>query len=218
ATRSAAAVAALGDSITAGVRSQENANRRWTDTLATRLRRADLDLGVLNLGISGNRLLTGFEEPTGRAGDSAHSGPSGLRRLHRDALGHARVRHLITLLGVNDLGRDPGTTADDLIAGHREIIARGRAAGVRVLGGTLLPMAGAPRAYDTAANQVERDRFNAWMRMAGEYDGVIDFDAAVRDPADPRRLLPAYDCGDHLHPNDAGMAALGAAVPLRLLA
>ncbi|MBG0561179.1 SGNH/GDSL hydrolase family protein [Actinoplanes aureus] len=230
-TRSAATIAAIGDSITVGVNTQENANHRWTDLLATRLLAGDgstgfrtvtgyrpAKRGVINLGISGNRLLSGFEEPTGRATEAAHSGPSARRRLDRDVLAHPGVRYLITLIGVNDLGRVPGTTADDLIAGHRELVARARSAGLRIFGGTMLPFGGAGRSYDKPDNRAERDRLNAWMRSAGEYDAVIDFDAAIRDPADPQRMLPAYDCGDHLHPNDAGMAALAEAVPLELFA
>ncbi|WP_328469882.1 GDSL-type esterase/lipase family protein [Actinoplanes sp. NBC_00393] len=268
ASRSAASIAALGDSITVGVRTQLNTNHRWTDLLATRLRLHDPDRddpgindvrftgaetgaetvagsgagsgsvpagrlaqhgqvrkpgllrqrGVLNLGLSGNRLLVGFEQPTGRSGERAHAGPSAVRRLERDVLEQSGVRYLITLIGVNDLGQTPGTTAEDLIAGHREIISRGRRAGLRVYGGTLLPFGGARSTYDNARNRVERERFNTWMRTSGEYDAVIDFDAAIRDPRDPRRMLAAYDCGDHLHPNDAGMGALAAAVPLALFA
>ncbi|MEV6304728.1 SGNH/GDSL hydrolase family protein [Actinoplanes sp. NPDC051861] len=216
-TRDATAIAALGDSITCGVGSRANANHRWPDLFAARLRAAGRDLGVLNAGISGNRLLSGYDVPTGlpasrRAGRSAHVGQSALRRFDRDVLALPGVRHLVTLIGVNDLGRAKGTTAEDLIAGHRELAARGRRAGLRVIGGTMLPFGGAAEHFDTPANQVERARFNAWLRTAGEFDAVVDFDAAIRDPADPRRMLPAYDCGDHLHPGDAGMAALATAI------
>ncbi|MFC7533367.1 SGNH/GDSL hydrolase family protein [Actinoplanes sp. GCM10030250] len=182
---------------------------------------AGLELGVLNLGISGNRLLTGYERPTGRpvakrAGHSAHIGPSALSRFDRDVLAHSGVRHLITLIGVNDLGRSAGTTAEDLIAGHRELAARAHKAGLRVIGGTMLPFGGAPAHFDSRANQIERVRFNTWLRTTGAFDAVADFDAVIRDPARPRRMLPAYDSGDHLHPSDAGMAALATAVPLDL--
>jgi lysophospholipase L1-like esterase len=133
------------------------------------------------------------------------------------------AEHLIVLLGVNDLGH-PGTTApasevvsaDDLIAGHRQLIARAHQAGLRAHGATVLPFKDDTLGFYSAENERKRAALNRWIRTSGEYDGVIDFDAAIRDRTDPLRLDPAYDSGDHLHPNDAGMAVLAAAVPLRL--
>ncbi|GLY00583.1 SGNH/GDSL hydrolase family protein [Actinoplanes sp. NBRC 101535] len=216
--RNAAAVVAFGDSITAGARTRNNVNHRWPDLLAARLRHAGLDRAVLNTGISGNRLLTGSDGPTGQAPDEAHVGPSGLDRLDRDALTLPGARYLITLLGVNDLGHVPSASADDLITAHRQVIARARIAGLAVLGGTLLPFGGARALYDNRANRARRETFNAWIRYGGECDGVIDFAAAVLDPDEHGRLRPDYDSGDHLHPNEAGMGALADAVPLDLFA
>ncbi|MDI6100759.1 SGNH/GDSL hydrolase family protein [Actinoplanes sp. NEAU-A12] len=216
--RAAAAIVALGDSITCGTKTTDNANHRWPDLLAARLRAAGSPRGLLNVGLSGNRLLFGFEDPTGRAHASASIGPAALRRFDRDVLGQPGVRHVVTLIGVNDLANNPAVTPEQLIAGHRELIRRARLAGLRVAGGTLLPFGEAPARYNNAANRAKRQKINAWIRTSGEYDAVIDFDAAVRDPANPQRMRPRYDCGDGLHPNDAGTAALAAAVPLELFA
>jgi lysophospholipase L1-like esterase len=217
ARRSTSAVAVFGDSITRGVSTVENANHRWTDLLAGRLRSGNLDRGVLNLGLSGNRVLAGPVGRTGRAGNNAYVGESGVRRFSRDVLAQPAVSHVIVLLGVNDIGRASPASAAALIAGHRELIARGKEAGLTMIGGTLLPFVGYAEHFDNPESRSKRDAFNAWMRGSGEYDAVIDFDAALRDPAAPSRFLPAYDSGDHLHPNDAGMDALAKAVPLKLL-
>ncbi|GIF14656.1 SGNH/GDSL hydrolase family protein [Actinoplanes teichomyceticus] len=222
-----AAVVAFGDSITCGSRTRIGANRRWPDLLARRLREAGQSLGVLNAGIGGNRLLSGpdLSAPVttggfgggspGNRGVPVTIGPAGLRRFDRDVLFQPGARYVITLIGVNDIAHtDPGAPA--LIAGHRELIARARAAGLAVFGGTLLPFGGSGR--DNAPNRATRAALNEWIRDSGEYDAVIDFDAAVRDGANPERMYPAYDSGDHLHPNDLGMLALASAVPLALFA
>jgi len=219
------AVVCLGDSITNGANTAANLNHRWPDLFAARLRAAGLDRGVANLGVSGNRLL---HDPNPPAGSPAvafanYFGVSGLRRFDRDVLAQPGREYLVVLLGVNDLGH-PGTvappsevvTAADLIFGHRQLIARAHEAGVRAYGATILPFKGDTLGFYSAENERKRSALNHWIRTSGEYDGVIDFDAATRDPADPLRLNPAYDSGDHLHPNDAGMAAMAAAVPLRL--
>ncbi len=221
-----AAIVTLGDSITNGANTQNNLNHRWPDLLAARLRAAGLERGLANVGISGNRLL---HDPNPAAGSDAETfaayfGHSGLRRFDRDVVAQPGARYLIVLLGVNDLGH-PGTvapasevvSADDLIGGHRQLIARAHAAGMTAIGGTVLPFKGDTLGFYTEANERKRDVLNRWIRAGGEYDGVIDFDAAMGDPADQLRLNPAYDSGDHLHPNDAGMAAMAEAVPLRLL-
>ncbi|MEV0900147.1 SGNH/GDSL hydrolase family protein [Actinoplanes sp. NPDC049802] len=218
AVRNTSAIVALGDSITTGVRTTGNANHRWPDLLAARLRAEGLSRGVLNVGLSGNRLLFGYEDPTGSADEKASIGAAAVRRFDRDVLTHPGVGYVITLIGVNDLANPPARGAAEMIAGHRELIARSRAAGLRVIGGTLLPFGGSSRRYDTPANRRTRDQLNAWIRGGGEYDAVIDFDAVMRDPRNPRRLNPRYDCGDGLHPNDEGTAALGTAVPLNLFA
>ncbi|WP_433825084.1 SGNH/GDSL hydrolase family protein [Actinoplanes sp. CA-015351] len=214
--RSTSTIVAFGDSITRGVNTVENANHRWPDLLAARMRDGDLDRGVLNAGLSGNRLLTGPIGRTGRAGNNAAVGEAGLRRFNRDVLAQPGVSHVIVLLGVNDLGLNPPATAEELIAGHRELIAKGRAAGVTMIGGTLLPFGEYHGRLNNTVSRAKRDAFNRWMRTSGEYDAVIDFDRAVRDPAVPQRIAAAYDCGDHLHPSDAGMAAMAEAVPLEL--
>ena len=218
------AVVTLGDSITNGANTQENLNHRWPDLLAARLRGARLDRGVANVGISGNRLLHD-PNPTAESGAVAFAvyfGVSALRRFDRDVLAQPGAGYLIVLLGVNDLGH-PGTiaplsevvTAEDLIGGHRQLIARAHDAGLRAFGATVLPFKGDTLGFYTPENERKRSVLNRWIRTSGEYDGVIDFDAAVRDPADPLRLNPAYNSGDGLHPNDAGMAVMADAVPLR---
>jgi len=226
ASRGASTVVALGDSITDGAITQPGANHRWPDLLSDRLRRAPGvgDVGVANAGIGGNRLLwDGSAAPGSPFGDFVvYFGQSGLRRFDRDVLAQPGVEHVITLLGVNDIGQpdfgapaEQRVTAADLVAGHRQLIARAHAAGLKIYGGTITPFRGF-EGYDTPENQAVRSAVNRWIRTSGEYDAVIDFDAAVRDPQDPLRLLAAYDSGDHLHPNDDGMAAMARAVPVHL--
>ncbi|WP_374936772.1 SGNH/GDSL hydrolase family protein [Streptomyces sp. Ru71] len=206
-------VVALGDSITDGERSTPDAGRRWPDVLAGRLRgqRVVPRYGVLNGGVSANRVLA-----DGYPGDgvtTVQSGVSALHRLERDVFAQTGVRTVVILEGVNDLLA--GAPAGALIDGLRTIADRARERGLRVLAATILPCAGHARC--PAAVDTERRAVNAWIRATGGFDGVLDFDAVVRDPARPERMLPAYDSGDHLHPEDAGMAALGNSVDLRLL-
>lgn len=220
-------VVAFGDSITDGAETTRGANRRWPDVLARRFQaeRGLRHLGVVNEGISGNRLLHDPNPPAGHPaeGYAAYFGQAALRRFDRDVLAQPGVGHVVVLLGVNDLGH-PGTsaplsekvTAQDIIGAHRQLIARAHAQGVRIHGGTITPFRDDTLGFYSPENEAARQVVNQWIRTGGEYDGVIDFDRAVRDPAQPDRLLAAYDSGDHLHPNDAGMAAMAAAVPLRL--
>lgn len=205
-------VVAFGDSLTEG---GGFVSRPWPAVLAERLARrpGGSHIAVVNAGVSGNRLLR----------DEA--GPSGLRRFRRDALDRAGVRWVVVLEGINDLGfagsADPGAprvTADELIAGYRQLIAQARGAGVKIYGGTLLPFEGTASGYFAPDKERVRQAVNAWMRTSGELDAVIDFDAAVRDPERPSRLRPAYDVGDHLHLNTAGQRAMGEAVDLALFA
>jgi lysophospholipase L1-like esterase len=222
--RRSSAIVALGDSITNGANTRNNANHRWPDLLAQRLRAAHLERGVLNLGVSGNRLLHDPNPPAGSPAEAyaAYFGQSALRRFDRDVLSQPGARYLIVLLGVNDLGH-PGinapaeevVSAADLIDGHRQLIVRAHQGGLRIFGGTILPFKGDTLGFYSEVNERKREALNRWIRTGGEYDGVVDFDAAMRSPADPLRLNPAYDSGDHLHPNDAGMAAMAGAVPLR---
>ena len=204
--RARGTVVLLGDSITDGVASAGDVNRRYSDRLADRLlQRPEVrEYGVLNAGLSGNRLLT----DAGAAGDSA------VRRFDRDVLGQTDVTSVVVLEGINDIGATlGGVEARDLIAGYRQIISRAHAAGITVVGGTITPFEGA--VYDSAAGEEDRHVVNDWIRTSGEFDAVADFDAAMRDPDHPARLRPDYDSGDHLHPTEAGLAALADAVPVK---
>jgi lysophospholipase L1-like esterase len=212
----AASVVALGDSITDGHASTTNGNDRWTDVLAERLQQSPLtqNIGVSNQGIGGNHLLT----------DGL--GPNALARLDRDVLAPAGVRWVITLEGVNDLGGlslhgdVPPAAHAALVAriegAYRQIIARAHAHGIRVIGATITPFTGSDYYHPGPANEADRIAVNDWIRTPGHFDAVIDFDAVVRDPQHPNRLLSAYDCGDHLHPSPAGYRAMGSAIALSL--
>ncbi|MFE9854899.1 SGNH/GDSL hydrolase family protein [Streptomyces sp. NPDC005780] len=226
--KEASAVVTLGDSITDGANTEPGADHRWPDFLAQRLRSAygPYARGVLNEGISGNRLLHDPNPPAGSDAENfaAYFGQAALRRFDRDVAAQPGAGHLIVLLGVNDLGH-PGTVAPeservsaaDLIDAHRRLIARAHERGLKAYGGTILPFKGDTLGFYSEANEAARTAFNHWLRTSGDYDGVIDFDQALRDPSDPQRLLARYDSGDHLHPNDAGAEAMAKAVPLRLL-
>jgi lysophospholipase L1-like esterase len=207
------AVVAFGDSITDGDRSTVDANRRWPDVLAARLRAQDAvpRYGVLNQGIAGNRLLT--DRYPGDGPSAAVTGVSALHRLDRDVFAQTGVRTVIVLEGVNDLLS--GTDSDAVTDALEGIAGRAHARGLRVLGATLLPCGG--RDGCTAAVEAERAAVNDWIRRTGVFDGVLDFDAVLRDPSAPARLAPAYDSGDHLHPGDAGLAALARSVDLTAL-
>uniref|UniRef100_A0AAU2AEL4 SGNH/GDSL hydrolase family protein n=1 Tax=Streptomyces sp. NBC_00093 TaxID=2975649 RepID=A0AAU2AEL4_9ACTN len=196
------AVVALGDSITDGWQSTTDKNRRWPDYLARRLQ-ADPETeikGVANEGISGNKVLA----------DGA--GQSALNRLHRDVLSHPGVRTVLLFEGVNDIKARTGVTAGELIDGYRRIIDRAHAAGVCVVGATVGPFKGWSE-WDASAESVRRD-VNEFVRSSGEFDAVVDFDRILRSPYDHERILPFFDNGDHLHPNDTGMQAMADAVRL----
>jgi lysophospholipase L1-like esterase len=206
----AAAIVTLGDSITDGYHSTVDADHRWPDYLADRLQKANLyTLSVANEGISGNRLL------------QEGIGPNALSRFDRDVLSRPGVRYITVLEGINDIGipnliPNSGTPADaaDIIGAYRQLIARAHELGILIYGCTLTPFVGA--AYQTAAGEATREQVNQWIRNSQEFDAVIDFDKAVRDPSNPAAFLPAYDSGDHLHPNDAGYQAMANAVNLNL--
>ncbi|MFI8192709.1 SGNH/GDSL hydrolase family protein [Streptomyces sp. NPDC085946] len=208
-------VVLLGDSVTDGEKSTADANRRWPDVLAARLlgQRAVPRYGVLNQGISGNRVVTDRCPGDGISTDAA--GVGALHRFDRDVLAQTSARTAVVFEGVNDLRW--GTPAPRVIAGLRELAGRGHARGLRMLVATILPCEGEGRC--TAAVDAERVAVNTWIReeSAGVFDAVLDFDAVVRDPRRPARMLPAYDSGDHLHPGDAGLAALARSVDLGLL-
>jgi lysophospholipase L1-like esterase len=202
-----AGVVMLGDSLTDGRGSTTNQNNRWPDQLLNRLH----GVAVLNQAAGGNRVL------------NDGLGPNALARLDRDVLAQSGVRWLVVFEGVNDIGTAEATPvaqkelAADLIAAYEQIIVRAHAKGLRVYGATLLPFGG-NTGYDDAAGVRESTRLvvNEWIRTSGRFDAVIDFDAAVRDPADPRRLAPVADEGDHLHLNPTGYRMLADAVPARL--
>jgi lysophospholipase L1-like esterase len=202
-------VVTFGDSITDGTASTVDTNNRWPNHLAKRLADQNIRMGVLNLGIAGNRVL------------SDGAGVNALARFDRDVLAQPGVTHLIVLEGINDLGmarEGPRPGVAQLIAGHRQIIARARARGLKVFGATLLPCEGVPfPGYWSPEGEATRQALNEWIRTSKEYDGVIDFDAVTRDPAAPTKILPKYDSGDHLHPGDAGYQAMADAVNLELL-
>jgi lysophospholipase L1-like esterase len=222
------AVVTFGDSITDGSLSTPDTNNRWPDHLARRLMTQATSArggqaaqaampGVLNVGIAGNRVLT------------EGIGPSALARFDREALVQSGVTHVIVLEGINDfglggpggLGGAPLPTAAELIAGLRQLIERAHARGLKVIGGTLLPFEGtslAPfPAYYSADKDARRQTVNEWIRTGKAYDGVIDFDMAVRDPVHPLQVLPQYKAVDNLHLNDAGYQAMAGAVNLALL-
>ncbi|MFI9803491.1 SGNH/GDSL hydrolase family protein [Streptomyces sp. NPDC052301] len=193
------AVAALGDSLTDGRQSTPDLDHRWPDYLARRLDGSGTDVkGVADEGIAGNKVLA----------DGA--GQSALHRLDRDVLSQPGVRTLFLFEGVNDLKAHTGVTAADLIAGYRKIIRRAHAAGICVVAATVGPFKGWPE-WDPAAESV-RQEVNHFLRTGRDADAVTDFDRTLRSPHDPERLSPAFDGGDHIHPNDRGMRALADAV------
>lgn len=214
-TRAGATLIALGDSQTDGSLSTNNGNRRWPDYLARRLQTETgsgaLPVGVVNRGIAGNRLL-------GDADNTPLAGKDAIERFDRDVLATSGARFLVILIGINDIlfsSSPDASLANQITNGYLQLVARARIRGMRVLGATLLPFEG--YTWYSAARENVRQRVNSWIRTAGAFDAVLDFDAAVRDPNRPTRLLPARDGGDHLHPNDAGYEAMARAVPLSLL-
>jgi lysophospholipase L1-like esterase len=218
APESASTVVAFGDSITDGAHSTVDANHRWPDFLARRLlaRRDGKEIGVLDAGIGGNRILHD-------ASGNVRFGVNALARFDRDVLAQPGVKYVIVLEGINDLGH-PGSSApasetvsaEDLIAGLKQMIARAHERGLKIFGATLTPFAGAHPGYFTPEKEVKRKAVNEWIRTSHAFDGVIDFEKAIRDPKNPDHMLPVYDGGDHLHPGDAGYQAMSEAIDLSL--
>jgi len=199
------AIVAFGDSITDGTRSTPNTNSRWPDYLARRLAASNTKMAVLNEGIAGNRVLC----------DGA--GVSALARFDRDVLVQPGVTHVVVLESINDIGigrSNPSPTAAELIMAHQQLIARAHAHGLKIFGATLTPYEGA--AYATPEGEAKRQALNDWIRTSKTYDGVIDFDAAVRDPGSPTKIQQQFNPGDNLHMNDAGYKAMADAIDLRL--
>lgn len=215
----ARAVVTFGDSITDGATSTPDANRRWPDRLAERLHEAGANVAVVNQGISGARVLRD------RMGDNA------LARFDRDVLSQPRLDTVVLMMGINDIGwpdtilvpaGEPAPSAEEVIGGYEQLIARAHARGVRILGATLTPFEdtfkGQPlEGYYTEAKEAKRQAVNEWIRTSGAFDGVLDFDAVTRDPADPQRIRAEFDSGDHLHPQDVGLRAMADSVDLSLL-
>ncbi|MEU9485128.1 SGNH/GDSL hydrolase family protein [Streptomyces decoyicus] len=208
-------VVALGDSITDGVKSTSGTNRRWPDVLARRFQaqHALPRYGVLNQGISANRIVTDRYQGDGVSTDTG--GVSAQHRLERDVLAQPSARTVVVFEGINDVRW--GTSADEVIAGLRALARRAHERGLRVVVATVAPCEGYPDC--TAAVEARRQAVNAFVRDHARtvFDASLDFDAVLRDPQRPQRLLPAYDSGDHLHPGDTGLKALGEAVDLRAL-
>jgi lysophospholipase L1-like esterase len=215
APRNVGALVAIGDSITDGYGVPSDTNTRWTDVLAARLRDNKDTLGVVNAGIGGGRLL------------KDGLGPNLVSRFDRDVISRAGVTHALVMIGVNDFGiqhrNGPDTPNDrqqllaDMKAGYRQLAERAHAHGICLIGGTVTPYVGSDYYHPEPENEADRQELNQWIRTAGVFDAIADFDATLRDPAQPARIKPVYDGGDHLHPSLAGYRALAETVPLAAL-
>jgi lysophospholipase L1-like esterase len=215
-------IVAFGDSLTDGDGSTIDADHNWPSDLIRRLGQTPegSTVAVVNEGIIGNRLLS----------DGEGFGVSALARFDRDALVVPGVTHIVLLEGVNDIafpgaklgGRylaDPTDvrTAEHVIDAYRQLISRAHAHGVKLIGATINPFEGVDLpGYYTESKEAVRQTVNKWIRTSGSFDAVIDFDAVLRDPDHPARLLPRFDSGDHLHPNDVGYQAIADAIDLAL--
>ena len=213
ASRETGCVVALGDSLTDANISTHDAYCRWPDQLARRLiaRKAGRPLAVLNQGLGGNRILHDLR------------GDSGLRRFDRDVLAQPGVTHAIVMLGTNDLRNrwgkaDEEVTAERMIAGLHQMALRAQAHGIKLFGATLTPFGNETfmRGAWNPVRESHRVACNNWIRESGAFDGIVDFDRALRDPERPTQLLPIYDCGDGLHPSDLGYCKMGDAIELAL--
>jgi lysophospholipase L1-like esterase len=213
ASSEAGAVVALGDSLTDANISTHDAFCRWPDQLARRLvaRPHARPMAVMNQGLGGNRILHDIR------------GDSGLRRFDRDVLAQPGITHVIVMLGTNDLRNrwakpEEEVTADQMIAGLKQMALRAHARGIKIFGATLTPFENETFLVGawTPAREAVRLAVNAWIRESGAFDAVVDFDAGLRDPEHPARMLPIYDCGDHLHPGDLGYNRMGDVIDLSL--
>lgn len=206
---SVTAIATVGDSITDGWGSTASANQRWPNHFARRLY-SDTSIGkfaIANAGISGNRVTT---EANALFGQNLQA------RFERDVLALSNISHMVLMEGINDIGMSPSgelISAEEVIAGYKQIIARAHASGIKIIGATLTPYEGA--AYYSPAGELVRQEVNRFIRNGGEFDGFIDFERAVQDPSHPTRILPAFT-EDNLHPNDAGYKVMADAIDLSL--
>jgi lysophospholipase L1-like esterase len=205
------AIATFGDSITDGATSTNDANASWPSVLARRLQAAGMkNVAVINHGISGNRVV--------RDGTGANA----LARFDRDVLAQPGVKYVVIMEGINDIGQgtrdgapaDAAITAEELIAGYRQMAARAHERGIKVIGATLTPYEGA--AYYSAAGEVIRSTVNNWIRTSGAYDAYVDFDMVTRDPANPKHFRSEFNIRDNLHPNDTGYAAMADSIDLSI--
>jgi lysophospholipase L1-like esterase len=205
-------IVAVGDSLTDANISTHDGHHSWPSQLARRLiKRGGRPIAVMNQGLGGNRILHDVR------------GDSGLRRFDRDVIAQPGVTHAIIMLGTNDLRNrsakpEEEVNAAQMIAGLKQLALRGHSAGIKMIGCTLTPFWNEtflPGAWN-ARREAVREAVNAWVREAGAFDAVVDFDAALRDPENQLRMLPKYDCGDHLHPSDLGYRAMGDAIDLAL--
>jgi lysophospholipase L1-like esterase len=213
------AVVLFGDSITDGDSSTPNENNRWPDILAERIVAAGADVAVLNEGISGARVL------------SDRMGTNALARFDEDVLTHPHADTVVVMMGINDIGwpdsvlvpeGEPAPSAEDIIAGYKQLIERAHAHGFKIIGATLTPFedtfqGGPLEGYYNPEKEAKRQAVNDWIRNGGGFDAVIDFDEVAADPANPKHIKAEFDSGDHLHPNDAGYEAMANAVDLTLL-
>lgn len=230
-----AAIVAFGSSLTDGDGTDSDSNGRWPDVLAERLQKSadgKAELGILNEGIIGNRLLN--DSPVQAAGGRFGSvlGQAGLTRFERDVLAQSGVKYVLVGLGINDIAFPASLTpatesinAESIIAGYRQLITRAHRKGIRIIGTTNPPFENSfldlgpsapPITFYIPEKERAREKVNSWILSSGEFDGVVDLDAVLRDPSHPTRLLPSYDSGDHLHPNNAGSRAEGDAIPMAL--
>jgi lysophospholipase L1-like esterase len=215
-------VVAFGDSITDGALTTSDTNRRWPDRLRERFVEKGLDLAVTDAGIAGNRMLHDAQGDYGTV-----FGINALARFDRDVLAQAGVSYVVILLGINDIAQpgsggvpmDSVVSVEEIEFALSQLAERAHEHGIRVLVGTLLPFGGAaPPGYFTSEKEQKRQDVNRWIRGKKAFDGFVDFDKAVQDPADKTRMRPAFDGGDHLHPNDAGDKAMADAIPLEFFA
>jgi lysophospholipase L1-like esterase len=218
-TETSVSIVALGDSLTDGFNSTAGANHRWTDILSNRLNAPNgTRKAILNAGLSGNRLL--HDAPDG----NLWYGSSALNRFARDVLSQAGVKYVVVLEGINDIGipgylapESDAVSVSQIIVGYQELIQQAHSNGLKIYGGTLTPFQDAVfPGYYSPQKEAEREAVNAWIRGSNSFDAVIDFDQVLRDPTQPTRILSQYDSGDHVHPSDAGYAAMADAVDLHL--